>query len=412
MNNKYGKKPKPSQNHSRPHSHATPKPASAPPQQQPASTRSTTGPLWVFDAVDTWFFRESRPMESIGGAELKSVFPPPARTVMGAIRTAIGEAQGVSWHNYPREPEHQALHTLIGDGDHLGRLSFQGPWLLKEGQRLYPAPLLLLKSGDQFTHLTPASQATMCDLGKVQLPTKHNPDLQGAKPLENAWLTEAGLQAVLKGGHPEAKHIIEAKALFDDEERLGIGRNNATRTTGDGLLYQTRHVRPKEGISIGMVVQGLEASDKVSASGMVRLGAEGRLAHWTRTAAAPTRPHLPTDNRLLLVLLTHACFSQGWLPDGFEKKQLDHGQTVWEGTLHGVTLRLLCAVVGKPVREGGWDLAGHQPRAMTSLVPAGSCYFCEVLAGDAAAIAQLHGQHIGQDTAHGRGEIAVGIWNY
>ncbi|WP_308874022.1 hypothetical protein [Thiothrix subterranea] len=31
--------------------------------------------LWRFKALDTWFFRESRPMESVGGSELLSAFP-------------------------------------------------------------------------------------------------------------------------------------------------------------------------------------------------------------------------------------------------------------------------------------------------------------------------------------------------
>jgi CRISPR-associated protein Cmr3 len=52
---------------------------------------------WRFSALDTLFFKESRPIESVGGSQLSSVFPPPARTLIGAIRTAIGEANSVDW---------------------------------------------------------------------------------------------------------------------------------------------------------------------------------------------------------------------------------------------------------------------------------------------------------------------------
>ena len=31
--------------------------------------------LWRFEALDTWFFRESRPHGSVGAAELASLFP-------------------------------------------------------------------------------------------------------------------------------------------------------------------------------------------------------------------------------------------------------------------------------------------------------------------------------------------------
>lgn len=413
--NRYGKKPNPAP--AKPQG-ATfvpqPHPAAAPSHRMPAAGG---GPLWTFAAVDTWFFRESRPMDSVGGAELKSVFPPPARTVMGAVRSAIGNAQGVHWQNYPKGPGHQALFDLIGDGSNLGRLSFKGPYLLRETptlERLYPVPLLLLRSGAAFTRLAPSAQATHCDLGKVQLPTKQDQQLTGASPLEDAWLTRAGLQAVLQGQVPQAGQVLEAKDLFHTEDRLGIGRNNATRTTGDGLLYQTRHLRPQQKLCVGMVVQGLQDRDAVPAAGTVRLGGEGRMAHWSRSAA-PADLTVPAgaSTRLLLVLLTPARFTHGWLPDGLQAQTLPDGQTVWEGTLHGVRLRLLCAVLGKPVREGGWDLIGVQPRAMQSLVPAGSCYFCEVLTEGAAAreaAARLQGQQIGQDSALGRGEIAVGIW--
>lgn len=373
---------------------------------------ATDGPLWVFDALDTWFLRESRPMNSVGGAELKSTFPPPARTVVGAIRSAIGESYNVSWTDYPHQPEHADLHALIGDSEHLGRLSFKGPFLMKNGQRLYPAPLILLKSNAHFTRLLPSKEVTQCDLGHVQLPIKRDPHIPGAKPLESAWLTQAGFEAVMQDAPLDATHIIYPKDVFDDEERLGIGRNNATRTTGDGLLYQTRHVRPKQDIAIGMVVQGLTAKDNVPVSGMVRLGAEGRLAHWRRIRQPEQQHSLVGTRRLLVTLLTHAHFQNGWIPDGFASVTLPNGQTVWDGTLHGVQLRVLCAVIGKPVREGGWDMAQRQPRAMTSLVPAGSCYFCEVLDGHEDAASKLNGQHIGYDQNHGRGEIAVGIWNH
>lgn len=386
------------------------------------------GPCWSFSALDTWFFRESRPMESVGGAQLSSVFPPPARTVIGAIRTAIGQAHGVDWHGYPngQQPGHQVLRELMGDADGLGRLSFSGPFVIRNGQRLYPAPLVVLqakpadkrdeKVSSTFTRLVPSEGLTDCDLGRVQLPQKLNAAAQGAKPMEQTWLTAKGFRAVLAGQTPADSDVIEAKDLFHAEERLGIGRDNATRTTQDGLLYQTQHVRPALGVALGMQVRGLEADQTVPAQGLMRLGAEGRMAHWSRRNGHMLLGSPVKGSRLLLVLMTHARFTQGWLPDGFVASTLPaSGQTVWEGRLHGVTLRLLCAVVGKPVREGGWNLALRAPRSIESLTPAGSSYFCEVLDVDATvapdgAVQALHGSHVGQDTALGRGEMAVGIW--
>jgi CRISPR-associated protein Cmr3 len=367
---------------------------------------------WRFTALDTLFFRESRPMEAIGGAQLQSVFPPPARTLIGAIRTAVGQAHDVDWKSYAND-KNAPLRAIIGSPESLGPLSFAGPFLLKDNERLYPVPLALLqasasdKAGVAFTRLEPAEaeKAIMSDLGKLRLPTKRDA-LDKAKPMENASITAAGLQAFLGGGMPDAKAIIPNDDLYDSEERLGIGRDNDKRTVQEGLLYQTNHVRPKHGVSIGIVVKGL-ATDNVPETGTTRLGAEGRLASWQREAIKPLPAAKSNGERIMLLLLTHARFQHGWLPDGFEKKTIDEGQTVWDGEIQGVALRLISAVVGKPLREGGWDLVSGMPRTMDSLVPAGSCYFFEKIGGDAG---KLNGLQIGLDTDHGRGEIAIGTW--
>lgn len=360
---------------------------------------------WRFQALDTLFFRESRPMNAIGGALLSSNFPPPARTIIGAIRTTLKQALNIDL---------KASHKDFGDSETLGKLEFNGPFLLKNGKRLFPAPLVVLKAGEEktteFTRLIPSTTLTQCDLGTVKLPNKKNKELKGAKPLEKTWLTEEGFLAVLKGDTPKATDVVEAKDLFHAEERLGIGRDFATRTSAQGLLYSTEHVRPATDVSIGIHVQGLSDMPDIPEEGLLRLGAEGRMAHWKRTDGCKL-PVLPSEikkdsKKVMLVLLTHANFVKGWLPDGFVETTVEK-QTVWEGTLNGVKLRIICSVIGKPIREGGWDLANNKPRPVETFVPAGSCYFCEVLEGNAA---NLHSQKIGRFTGYGRGEIAVGVW--
>ena len=60
----------------------------------------TTAKTLRLTAFDTLFFRESRPFDAIGGSELASVFPPPPRTVLGAVRSAIGDALGADWKQF------------------------------------------------------------------------------------------------------------------------------------------------------------------------------------------------------------------------------------------------------------------------------------------------------------------------
>lgn len=381
--------------------------------------------LWRFEALDTWFFKESRPLEAIGGAQLASSFPPPARTLIGAVRTALGDAYGVQWQDYARREDHP-LRALMGSPADLGPLRFEGPYLMHQGQRLYPAPLsLMVRSADEerkqpeaYTQLRPGLRPQSCDLGWVRLPCKLDAQLAGAKPVDDRLLTAAGLQAVLQGQAPKAADIRRVKDLFSNESRLGIAREHHTRRPQDGMLYQTRHVRPSAETALGLSLLGLDQRQfaQLPRQGMARLGAEGRLAAWSRDKA-PSLPAVAVKGKqLMLCLLSHAAFERGWLPDGFGEvtTELDgRPWTHWQGELAGKPVRLVSAVTGKPVREGGWNLAEQKPRELRGLVPAGSCYFLELdSVQDAQQVAQaMHGAQWGQETAWGRGQVAVGSWS-
>ncbi|MEN9501704.1 MAG: hypothetical protein RI964_989 [Pseudomonadota bacterium] len=371
----------------------------------------------VIKATDTLFFRESRPMESMG--ELQSVFPPSIRTLAGAIRSLIGEMSNVNWHEYESNENH-LLRQVMGFSENLGNLNLQGAWLAWNGERLYPAPLHLMIKDEKLFSLELAKDTTWCDLGShVRLPKLPDGDkYNGGKPLENTWLTHKGLEAVLKNNTPTREQIKTAKDLFERESRLGIARDNNTRTVQKGMLYQTQHIRPKTEVSIELDIKGLPKD--IPQKTIIRLGGEGRTASVQIKSCAHTLPKtVATTKGLLLYLLTPLptqLTGKAWHPLPNFTREERGNQTVWVGTLNGIELELHGAVTGKSLREGGWDMAKHQPRPVTSLIPAGSVFFCTVKDGNtAAAIKALHNQHIqeiGADlTAYGYGHLAVGIWN-
>lgn len=371
---------------------------------------------WRFDPLDTLFFREARPHGSAGGSELASLFPPPARTVAGAIRTFIGESQGVNWAEFGSDADHP-LRRRIGYGDDLGPLRVSGPWLTCQGQRLYPAPLFLLSAGEGEHRKLVRLRIGMpveCDLGKVRLPELPS-DCASARILESMWLNERTMSTVLAGGTPRVEDLVPKEALYAEEPRLGIARVQARRTAEEGKLYQTRHIRPKSDVAIEVDVAGGGNAGEIK-GGMVRFGGEGRLAAVSVNGAGGHFPQPPiadeTTTGLILVLLTPALFgADRWLPAGFAYDE-QNGVRVWRGEIAGVRLTLHAAVIGRARREGGWDLAKNGPRAVRSQVPAGSAYYCTVDAGSLVeTIARLHGQHVGNDAAFGHGQIACGLWN-
>ena len=368
-----------------------------------------------FSAFDTLFFREARPMESVGAKPLEGRFPPTARTVAGALRSVIGEAMGVDWQAYRSGAvNQQAVRDIIGaaDVDGIGALDLRGAFPMIGDERLYPVPLHLLGKENHYVSLQKGNLVT-CDLGKVYLPEKpssaaKDEKLQGAKPLDNCWLTGADLLRVLAGGEPEK--VIKQDALFKAESRLGIALKNQERSAEDGKLYQTVHARVSDDVSIGVDVIGVP--DTLKLDSVLRLGGEGRFAYVTavEAQALPVADKVDEAQGLLIMLCTAADFSGNWMPSGFMPVVDKDEVTVWQGEIAGVSLTIECSVLGKSQREGGWDMQKHQSRPAVSLVPAGSVYFCKV-EGDLQKVAQqLHGKKIGNETELGRGEIAVGYW--
>lgn len=379
-----------------------------------------TTTTWTFTPLDTWFFKQALAPDSLAAQELTSLFPPSPRTLIGAIRSAVGEANQVDWKAY-RNGQQNNIEQLIGKSDEPTppNARFSGVFIAKDGKRFYPMPLNWLAKKDDKSKsytlfkLTPSEHAMTCDIGKVRLPLLSETNANttaGAKPLDGHYISGENLHLLLSStNHTETLKTDDVLAQSDfltEEPRLGIGRNNVTRKTEDGLLYQTKHLRLKAGVSLELDCTGWQPE---AFNSVMTLGGEGRLTELSQSNAKPLAP-IQDDKAtgIILTLTTPALFTNGWLPDGFTPIQKDSVDG-WQGRINGIDLTLHCATVGKAHREGGWDLQKHQSRAVESFVPAGSSYFCTVDNGDIqAAINAIHGTHIGQHTQLGRGLMLVG----
>ena len=350
-----------------------------------------------FEALDTWFFREARPHGSVGASELGSHFPPPVRTLLGALRTLIGDAwlarHGGDWRAFASDTAHP-LRALIGFGDDLGPLRASGPFLTLDGQRLYPAPANLMvkeQAGQAHHFLLDLGTPVHCDLGRVHLPgfpaqVPGLSDLASSKPAQNCWLKEAGLQAVLQGQAPASSDVVKTEKLYNEEPRLGIGRDNRRQSVQEGLLYQTRHLRLCSGVAVELHLHGLHDDSLLPAQTTLRLGGEGRMAglsikkeSCSRLSVLGLRAKTPVFSLYALTSAPCAAGLPAGIPAGFAPARHE-GADVWEGELGGQRLRVLGVACARAVREGGWDMASHQPRAVHSLLPAGSVLYVQALA--------------------------------
>ncbi len=375
-----------------------------------------------FEALDTWFFREARPHGSVGSSELGSSFPPPVRTLLGALRTLIGDAwfarHGGDWRIFAGDGAHP-LRAFIGFGDDLGPLRASGPFLSLHGGRMYPAPANLMvkeQAGQAHYFLLDLGSPVHCDLGRVHLPSFPGKvpglhELAGSKPTENCWLTEAGLRAVLQGQAPASGEVVGKEDLYTEEPRLGIGRDNARQSVQEGLLYQTRHLRLRPGVAVELHLHGLKDASLLPEQTALRLGGEGRMAGLSIKKESATRiagvQISAKDAYFSLYALTPTPCAPGLpagIPAGFVPAR-HNGADVWEGQLGEQQLRILGVACARPIREGGWDMASHQPRAVQSLLASGSVLYVQNLSSHA-----FDAQALGAwADATGRGLYAAGL---
>ncbi len=363
--------------------------------------------------IDTWFFRESRPHDAAGASELSSLFPPPIRTLAGALRSFIGEKLDIDWQTLRCKNSDFDFKTVLGDANTLGQMQLNGAWVCYQGKRLYPAPLYLMRQDIQ--RLVPGVPVR-CDLGeKVRLPSLPT-EFEGYKVLGNKWLTAKGMANCLNNQIPEQSDIIGPEQLFSYEPRLGIAVDNKTGSVIDKQLYQTRHLRLSPDVHIELDIKNLP--DEVIAclpsdNAILRFGGEGRMASIQAQTQAEAMPFAKAKaiETIALHFITPADFSGQMFLKDFKKIELND-KTVWQGVINDIELSIEAAVIGKAYREGGWDMEKHEPRSVKSYIPGGSVWFCRLnKAYDKETLqAQLHNQCIGGDSAYGRGHILLGHW--
>lgn len=360
--------------------------------------------------VDTWFFRDGTPF-TMGKApqeNVGSVFPPHPATVVGAIRAALARSRG--WDGRGRWG--QDIDEVLGDGPgDLGRVAFDGPFLLREGQPLFRVPRHVIGCADGAAWKPGAflrpGDPVMCDLGEaVRLPEVAGApnDVHELKPGDGWWMTRRGLGAVLNGRLPDDAELVPDGCLWSDEPRIGLQRDASTRTAGDGMLYSTRHVRPLSGVSLGVRIAGLPSGWTPPFGQPLTLGGEGRLAECREWSADLVLP-MPSGEIEAARTVTVVALSPVDLPrevcTGLQPLN-DLGDA-----------RVVAACLGRPQRVGGWNSLARSPLPVRSVLVPGSTLFCEIPDSMrfAETVAASDGLvRIGLRQRWGFGLVALGVW--
>jgi CRISPR-associated protein Cmr3 len=213
------------------------------------------------------------------------------------------------------------------------------------------------------------------------------------------------------------------------ETRMHVSMNRETQTADEGKLFQTSGLeftelpKPEDGqqhllgkarrLALAVVADKPDApSEEIDFEPCIAaLGGERRMVVWRKSSATlPACPdtllqHIHNNSACRVVLLTPACFAQGWRPTWLLEERA------------GVRPTLRAVAIGRPHVVSGWDFEQRGPKPTRRLAPAGSVFFL-TLEGSTTAIEQwvhtLWMQCISdteQDRRDGFGLAVVGAWN-
>lgn len=316
------------------------------------------------EPVDVWLFRDGKPFDAGSDHRARSLFPPYPSVMQGAIRSHHLVVKGIDLRN------RHAIAAEVGTVDNFRGLRLRGPFIAKEENgrltRYFPVPADVTpdeKTG-RYRVLQPRSRQEMPHIltnAPVELPMLLWPpeDSEPSKADLGQWMAEEELLKCLRGGPAVA---VRSDDLFLRENRFGIGRNDATRTTEEGALYEVEFIRPCKDVGLWVQVEGY---DGWPGSGLMRIGGEGRGAYFhqlTEPLAWPSPPE-PLPKRFKVYFASPTYFEDGWKPkDGWGR--------FFEGhvTLQAVALNRYESI-------GGFDWASSGQKPARRYVPAGSVYY-------------------------------------
>lgn len=326
--------------------------------------------------LDTFFFRDGKPFSSGQETWADGVFPPSPSTLYGALRA-------IYFSHHPDKFEQANT-----DKDPTLNLKIKGIFLEIDEQLYLPLPsdCVVTKEGNE--HLLELVQNNHISNKRIlRFITTITPEEIIKDNGNNVLVQKISYQRYLNGEKISKEHFKPHKDYLQSEPRIAFKKDDATGTIGEESLRragaQRFNEKDKEKMNILIDVDFEES--EVFQQGFMKLGGEGRTAYYeTVDRNTAIRPPEIENGYFKICLVTPALFKQGWLPDWINKEL--------EGNLGNLKLRLLTAVVGKPILIGGFDMKKNKPKPMYKAVPAGSIYYFELLEGNMEEVFKIFHQ--------------------
>lgn len=346
--------------------------------------------------VDTFFFRDHKPLSMGEDTSATGLFPPRPGTVYGALRSAyIHHKSDFVSFRHERDPE---VKRWMGTPDQIGHFSQRAVFFHDGTEPILPLPLdyQVIKSREKETMVEQAYPLIL----RKKVHTTSDGDtwmLSASRDGKSSSSAQAYLrQSVWKQAlltPKDAPIIHRSMHWLTSEYKLGILRNRHTRTAEDGMLYQMDMLRFSNSLqpqhSPGLAVACDHAPDFRGVP-FARLGGEARpwklsilqenmLPLFTKDEETQLITQIQQSGIARIILLTPAIWRYGCKPG------------CWDQETNSLYLRKdlkvkwLTAVLGRPLVIGGWDIEKNRPKKRMNAVPAGSVLYVKVEANQAAS---------------------------
>ena len=235
---------------------------------------------YCFKPADTLFFRGAEPMDIGENHTATANFPPPERTLEGALRTTILKQNKIPVDQYYDNKINDELLDIIGQADNCAGFSVIGP-LFKLDKTVYvPAPYSWFFDKDNEKKdkvKIYKSLLIKTDLVKTSLPNLFwaKGEKGELKTLGGKWFSLSDLYS--QGNIVSKKEISE---FYSVENRTGIAldRNRSVRAHH---LYSFSHARLNKNVEL---IFGVDKNLPISDKGVLNLGAEQRFGLYSKMA--------------------------------------------------------------------------------------------------------------------------------
>ena len=233
---------------------------------------------YSFKPADTLFFRGAEPMNIGENHTATDSFPPPVRTLKGALRTTILKQNKIPMDHYYNNNIDCELLNIIGPADKQAGFSVIGP-LFKQNDTCYvPAPYSwFFDKDDAKKEKVKIYKSRLIKTGLIKTSLKNIFWAKGEKgelaTLGGKWISLSDLYS--------QNNIVFRKEINDFyhvENRTGIALDS-NRSVRPHHLYSFSHARLNKNVTL---IFGVDKNLPISDKGLLNLGAEQRFGLYSK----------------------------------------------------------------------------------------------------------------------------------